>query len=186
MNFISHFYKRTLKYDLINKFSYQNTKKLPKLKKITLNFGCNTNDTKKLAGSLLSLQLIANQKGVFTTTKKSNVSLKIRKGNPVGCKITLRKHSMFDFFEKMLVTVIPTIKNFNGFKIHQKTTFKKLILISKITNIFNFKELEKNYFLFNNNLPELTITFVINLNINKEIFFIIKSLQIPNEFKKQI
>jgi ribosomal protein L5 len=62
MNFLEHFYLKTLKYDLSNRFLYKNTKELPKLKKIILNFGCKTSDLKQLSASLLALELITNQK----------------------------------------------------------------------------------------------------------------------------
>ncbi len=67
MNFLTYFCKKTLNYELLNKFNYKNTKKLPKIKKIVLNFGCKTTDIKHLAASLLALELITCQKGKLTT-----------------------------------------------------------------------------------------------------------------------
>jgi large subunit ribosomal protein L5 len=56
-----------------------------------------TTGIKGLATSLLAIELITGQKGILTTTKHSNIFLKIRKGNPAGCKVTLRKENMFSF-----------------------------------------------------------------------------------------
>ena len=77
MHFLEHFFFKTLKYDLINKFVFIDADKLPKLKKIILNFGFKTADMKQLSSGLLALELITNQKGILTTTTKSNILLKV-------------------------------------------------------------------------------------------------------------
>jgi large subunit ribosomal protein L5 len=176
MNFLEHFYLKTLKYDLSNKFLYKNTKELPKLKKIILNFGCKTSDLKQLSASLLALELITNQKSKLTITKYSNIFLKIRKGNPTGCKITLRKNKLFNFFAKTLIEIFSKKKNFNGFIISKK--IKKNIFSYEIYNTFSFSQLENHYYLFNN-LPKLDITIVANTKTKKELLFILKSLKFP-------
>ena len=91
MHFLDYFYTKTLKFDLINKFYYKELKNLPKLKKIVLNFNCRTTNLKTLATHLLALELITNQKSNLTISKRPNLLLKIRKGNPVGCKVILKK-----------------------------------------------------------------------------------------------
>lgn len=98
MHLLKNFCSKILKYDLINKFKYNKTNKLPKLKKLVLNFGSQKSDLKQLAAGLLAFELIANQKGVLTTTKKSNILFKIRKGDPIGCKVTLQSQNLFVFF----------------------------------------------------------------------------------------
>lgn len=176
MHFLEHFYLKTLKYDLINKFLYKSTKRLPRLKKIILNFGCKTNEIKHLASSLLALELITNQKSNMTTTKRSNILLKIRKGNPTGCKITLRKTKMFNCFYKLLVEILPKLKKFEGFKVNRK--IKKNAFSYELHDTFNFQELEEHYYLFNN-LPKLYITIVTNTETKKELFFILNSFKLP-------
>jgi len=184
MHFLKYFYFKTLKYDLINKFSYKNTKKLPKIKKIILSFGCKTTDIKQISASLLALELITLKKGKLTTTKKSNILLKIRKGNPVGCKITLQKKQMFNFLQKMSVEIFPNIKNFNGLTINK--TINKTAFSYELQNTLNFNELEEHYYLFNN-LPNLSITVITTSKVKEELIFILKSLQLPIKIKnKQI
>ena len=161
---------------MANKFYYTKTKKLPKLKKIILNFGCKNNDIKSLTSSLLALELITHQKGNLTTTKYSNVLLKIRKGNTVGCKITLRKNKMFYYFEKMLIEIFPKLKNFEGFKSNKK--MQKKAFSYELYDTFSFSELEENYHLFNN-LPKLDITIVISNKTKLELLFLLTSLQFP-------
>lgn len=176
MHFLNRYYKKTLNNDLINKFPYNTTKTLPKLKKIILNFGVKTTEVKHLASSLLALELITNQKGSFTTASRPNIRLKIRSGNPTGCKITLRRDYMFDFFFKTVVEIFPKIKNFKGIHIAKKT--KKNVLSYEISDAFIFPELEEHYYLFNN-LPKLHVTIVTNCEKKEEFFFLLKSLQLP-------
>lgn len=176
MNFLKYFCKKTLNYELLNKFSYKNTKKLPKIKKIVLNFGCKTSDIKHLAASLLALELITCQKGRLTKTKYPNAILKLRKGNPVGCKIELRNQKMYNFLEKIIVEVFPKIKNFDGIKFDK--SLKKNALSYKLNDNFVFKTIEEHYYLFNT-LPKLNITILATNKETEELSFIIKSLHLP-------
>ena len=110
MQFLEHFNKKTFKYDLINKFLYKNTKKLPKIKKIILNFSCQSTKLKNLASSLLALELITTKKGLLTTSKKANILLKLRKGNPVGCKIVLTSKNYYNFLARFLNEILPKLE----------------------------------------------------------------------------
>ena len=180
MHFIEHLNFKTLKYDLTNKFLYKNTKKIPQIKKITLNFGCKTREIRQLSASLLALELITSKKGTLTTTTKPNIILKIRKGNPVGCKITLHKKQIFTFLEKIYIYIFSNIKNFAGIKLSKKINSKSLSF--KIFDTFKFIEFEEHYSLFNN-LPNLDITISTNSITKEELIFIIKSLQFPLKLK---
>jgi large subunit ribosomal protein L5 len=177
MTFLNYFYNKTTKYDLINKFNYNKTKNLPKLKKIILNFSCKNTQIKNLSASLLALELITLKKGNLTTTTKSNILLKIRKGNPVGCKVVLQNCKMFTFLERLICDIIPIIANIKKYKvadIRNKTSFSL-----KILNALNFKELEKSYNLFNE-LNNLDIVIVFESHLKKELIFILNSLKLIN------
>ena len=176
MHFLSYFYKKTLKFDLINKFYYTDLKKLPKLKKIVLNFSCKTTELKPLATNLLALELITNQKGIITVSKRPNLFLKIRKGNPAGCKLTLKKTAMLTFYYKSFVEIFPKIKNFDGITINQK--IEKTAFSFLIKETLNFSELSEHYYLFNN-LANLSLSFVTTVKSKEEILFLLKSLQLP-------
>jgi large subunit ribosomal protein L5 len=173
MNFVKYFYDNILKYDLINKFNYNKTKNLPKLKKIILNFGCKNTKFKNLAASFLALELISYKKSSLTKTKKPNLFLKIRKGNPVGCKVVLRNKQMFDFLTITLNEIFSKEKNL--VKINNKNLIKKNFFSFEIYNKFIFNELEKHYYLFND-LEKLDITVV--FKVKEEIFFLIKSFKL--------
>lgn len=175
MHFLEKFYNKTLKYELINKFSYDNSKNLPKLKKIILNFGCQTADIKQLASSLLALELITSQKGVMTLTKYSNINFKIRKGNPTGCKVSLSKFQTYNFLSKMLIEIFPRVKNFSGFISSKK--IKKNVFSYELNETFSFTELENHFYLFNT-LPKLNVTLLTNASTTKELIFLLKTFQL--------
>lgn len=178
MHFLKSFYTRTVQYDIINKFLYSHTKKFPKLKKIILNFGCKTNEIKNLASSLVALELITNQKGFFTTTKSSNIQLKIRKGNPTGCKVTLRNNKMLFSFSKFLIEIFPKLKNFEGIKLSKN--LKNNAITYRLSDLFCFQELEEHYYLFNN-LPKLSVTLTTNAKTKNELLFILSSYKFPSK-----
>lgn len=178
MSFLTYFCKKTLNYELLNKFNYKNTKKLPKIKKIILNFGCKTTDIKRLAACLLALELISCQKSKLTKTKYPNAILKLRKGNPVGCKVELRNQKMYNFLEKIITEVFPKIKNFDGIKFDEK--LKKKALSYQLKDTFVFNTIEEHYYLFNT-LPNLDITLLTTIKKTKELSFIIKALHFPTK-----
>ena len=181
MHFFEYYYENIIKYDLINKFHYKDLKQLPKLKKIVLNFGCRNSDLRVLATILLSLELITNQRCVLTISKTSSVLLKIRKGDPVGCKVILQKTIMYHFFAKLLFKIFSKLKNFSGFII-KSTSLNSKAVSYKLKNSLIFSELEQNYYLFNN-LPSLNITIVTNTTKKKDFFFLLSSFKLPK--KKQ-
>lgn len=176
MHFLTKFYNKNLKYELINKFIYSKSSDIPKLKKIILNFGCKTADLKQLSSSLLAIEFITNNKGTMTKTKKSNILFKIRKGNPTGCKIILSKFNAYNFLSKLIIEIFPRLKNFSGFNSYKK--IKKNAVSYDLHETFTFKELENHYYLFNN-LSKLNITIVTNTKNQAEIIYLLKSLQLP-------
>jgi len=174
MHFFKQFYNKNLKYELINKFIYKKPNELAKLEKIILNYGCNSTDLKSIATGLLALELITAQRGAFTVSKKSNISLKIRKGNPVGCKVTVRKSRMFFFLSKIIENVLPNLKNFEGLS----STKNGKTYSFKIQDNYSFMELEKRYYFFTN-LPNLNITLVFTSKKKEERVFMLKEFQLP-------
>lgn len=175
MYFLREYEKKTIKKDLLNKFNYKNTKKIPELKKITLNFGHNSTDLKKIASHLLALELITNQRGVVNKTKTANIRLKIRQDQPVGSKVVLLKTNKLKFVHKLINEILPKLKNFNGLIANKNITNNTFSY--RIYDTFNFLELEKHYHLFNN-LSKLDISLSTTSSTIKETEFLLKSLQI--------
>jgi large subunit ribosomal protein L5 len=174
MNILEQFKNDRIPYEFINKFNYKITKKIPKLKKIILNFGCKSTHIKTLSTSLLALELITNQKGTLTKTQQANILLKIRKNQPVGCKVTLKSQSALSFISLYIINVIARSKYL---KI-QKIKKKELVYSYLITEPLLFKELEKNYSLFNT-LNVLSVTVVTKSKTNKELKYILKLFKFP-------
>lgn len=181
MHFLEHYYNSIVKYNLIYKFNYKNLKNVPKLKKIILNFGCKTSDLKILASSLLALQLITGKKGDLTLSSQSNIVLKIRKGNPVGCKIVLTKKMMYKFFTKLINEILPKLKN--KLLVNKHQTFNTLTC--NFNHVLIFKELEKNYVIYNF-LKNIQITFITNTKTTEELFFLLNSFKFSTKINTKI
>nr|YP_010516696.1 ribosomal protein L5 [Haslea provincialis]UXN44239.1 ribosomal protein L5 [Haslea provincialis] len=175
MHFINYYYEKIIKYDFINKFNYNNLNELPQLKKMILNFSCQNFTVQKFAITLVSLELISTKKGSITLNKSANVLLKIQKGSPAGCQVTLTKKIMYEFLAKLLVDIFPKIKNISGLKL--KIT-NNMFFYTFPPNTIILTELQEYYPLFNN-LPALNLTIVTTAKTNKELIFLIKSFQFP-------
>ena len=176
MNYLIKYYNNIVRYDLSNKFNYKNINKIPKIKTIILNFGCKTSDLKKLSLSFLALQLISKTRGKLSLTRKSNIFFKIRKGQPVGCQIIIKKKKMF----RIILYLYKIMLNTKYDLIFRHDFYKSITL--NISNLFNFNIIENNYFLFSN-INNINITIIFDNNTNNEILFILNSLKIINEEK---
>jgi len=101
---------------LMKEFSYKNIMQVPKLDKIVLNCGMGEaiSNIKVLDKAVEELSLIAGQKAVVTKARKSIAGFKLRKGMPVGCKVTLRGDRMYDFLDKLISIAIPRMRDFRG------------------------------------------------------------------------
>ena len=101
---------------LKNTFNYSNVMEVPKLQSISLNIGLGDakNNSKGLESALQELTLITGQKPIITVAKKDISNFKIRKGWPVGCKVTLRSNMMFEFLERLISIALPRTRDFRG------------------------------------------------------------------------
>jgi large subunit ribosomal protein L5 len=168
--------KKNIQYDLLSQFTHKNFYYTPELKKIVLNFGCKSFEIKTIAASLSALELITTKQGTVTKAKRPNIMLKVRKGHPVGCVVVLTKTQMYDFFLKLLTQVFPNLKDFKGVKVSKKLKNKSFSLT--LTDLINFEELEKQFYLFTN-LPPLNIILVTNAKSRKELMYLLHSFKIP-------
>ena len=101
---------------LIKRFGYKNINEVPRLEKIVLNMGlgdCKDN-SKSLQQAVEELKMIAGQKPVITTAKKSVANFKVREGMNVGAKVTLRGNRMYDFLDKFISIALPRVRDFRG------------------------------------------------------------------------
>ena len=109
-------YNDVIKKSLVEKFGYKNPHEIPKLTKIVLNMGVGAavTDKKKLNNAMEELALIAGQKPVMTSARKSIATFKLREGMPIGCKVTLRSEKMYEFLERLVNIALPRIRDFHG------------------------------------------------------------------------
>jgi large subunit ribosomal protein L5 len=98
------------------KFGYANPMEIPSITKITLNMGVGeaSQDKKKVTTAAAEMELIAGQKPVITKAKKSIATFKVREGNPIGAKVTLRGARMWEFLERLTRVALPRIRDFRG------------------------------------------------------------------------
>ena len=101
---------------MMKEFSYRNVMQVPKVQKIVLNVGLGeaTQNIKLLDAVQKELSLITGQKAVVTKAKKSIASFKLKKGVPIGCKVTLRGDRMYEFLDRFISLALPRIRDFKG------------------------------------------------------------------------
>lgn len=109
-------YRDEVRAKLISEFGYKNPMQVPRLEKIVINMGVGdaTADQKKLDAAVSELTVIAGQKPVKTVAKKAIAGFKIRKGLPIGCKVTLRKARMYEFMDRLFTIALPRVRDFRG------------------------------------------------------------------------
>jgi large subunit ribosomal protein L5 len=109
-------YRDEIKAKLRAEFGYANEMQVPKLEKIVINMGVGeaTGDQKKLDAAVAELAAIAGQRPVKTVAKKAIAGFKIRKGLPIGCKVTLRKARMYEFLDRLVTIAMPRLRDFRG------------------------------------------------------------------------
>jgi large subunit ribosomal protein L5 len=109
-------YKEKVAPELKQEFGYKSSMEVPGLRYISLNMGLGeaSQDNKLLQDATSELSTIAGQKAIVTRAKKSIAAFKVRQGMPVGCKVTLRRLRMWEFFEKLVDFALPRVKDFRG------------------------------------------------------------------------
>ena len=101
---------------LIEQFGYKNKMQVPTLQKIVLNMGIGeaVNDRKKVEQAAEAMAAIAGQKPVITKSRKSIATYKLRDGQAIGCKVTLRKSRMYEFLDRLVNIALPRVRDFRG------------------------------------------------------------------------
>ena len=115
-NRVKVLYDQTVIPAMVKKFNYKNVNQVPKLVKITINSGLGDvkDNSKSVQLAQKELELIAGQKPVLTAAKKSVANFKIREGQSVGMKVTLRGTRMYEFFDKFISIALPRVRDFRG------------------------------------------------------------------------
>ena len=116
MNRLEKIYKDQIVPKLVERFGYQNIMQVPRLSKITLNMGVGeaAGNKKVLENAVADMTKITGQKPVVTKSRVSVASFKIRDGWPIGCKVTLRRDTMFEFLDRLINISLPRVRDFRG------------------------------------------------------------------------
>ncbi|TAN78027.1 MAG: 50S ribosomal protein L5 [Magnetospirillum sp.] len=109
-------YETVVKPALQNEFNYANPMQIPKLTKIVINMGVGeaAQDAKKIESAVAEMTLISGQKPVVTKAKTSIAQFKLREGQVVGCKVTLRADRMYEFLDRLINIALPRVRDFRG------------------------------------------------------------------------
>ena len=171
-------YKEQIVDKLMKQFGYTTVMQVPKLVKITINEGVGqgTQDRKVVEESAAELALITGQKALITSSKKDVSNFKLRKGMPIGAKVTLRDVKMYEFLEKLIRVALPRIRDFNG--IAEKMDGQgNYTLGLKEQIIFPEIDIDKNP-----RIHGLEITFVTTARTDEECHALLAAFGLP--FKK--
>ena len=110
-------YREQIAPELAKQFQHKNVMAVPRLQKIVLNIGCgeSAHDAKVLETAQRTLEMVSGQRPVVTRAKLAISNFRIRKGDPVGCKVTLRRARMYEFLDRLISVALPRIRDFRGF-----------------------------------------------------------------------
>ncbi|OHB40579.1 MAG: 50S ribosomal protein L5 [Planctomycetes bacterium GWB2_41_19] len=169
-------YQKQVVQELIKKFNYKNKLSLPKLQKIVVNMGVGRAvDNKKLIEEAMKhLTIVTGQKPLVTVAKKAIAGFKLRKGQAIGCKVTLRGRRMFEFLDRLISIVLPRIRDFRG--ISPKAFDGRGNYTLGLTEQIVFPEITIESVEF---VQGMDITMVISGNSNEQSCELLKLLGMP-------
>ncbi len=161
---------------LMKKFAYKTVMQAPKLEKICINRGVNgaVNDKKLVDIAVEELNTITGQKAVPTMSKKDISNFKLRKGMPIGARVTLRGEKMFEFLDRLVSVALPRVRDFKG--ISDKAFDGRGNYTLGVTEQIIFPEIDIDKV---NKITGLDITFVTTAGTNEEAYELLKELGMP-------
>lgn len=179
MNRLKEKYNKELVSSLTEKYKYTSKMEVPKLDKIVVNIGCGdaTGNSKLLEAAMKDLEVITGQKPVATKAKKSIASFKLREGQAIGCKVTLRGENMYNFLDKLISITLPRVRDFRG--ISNKSFDGRGNYTLGLTEQLIFTEVEYDSVV---KVRGMDIVFVTTAKSNEEALDLLKGFGMP--FKK--
>lgn len=176
MNRLKEKYLNEVVSSLMNKYNYKSVMEVPKLEKIVINMGVGdaTGNSKLLEAAVADLAKISGQKPVVTRAKKSIAGFKVREGQAIGCKVTLRGDNMYNFLDKLISISLPQVRDFHGVspkafdgRGNYTMGLKEQLIFSEI----NYDDVVK--------VRGMDIVFVTTAKSNEESFDLLNGLGIP-------
>lgn len=179
MNRLKAMYKETIAPSLKEKYGYKSVMQAPKIDKIVVNMGVGdaTTNSKLLDAAIADLEIITGQKAVKTTAKKAIAGFKLREGQAIGCKVTLRGDQMYNFLDKLVRITLPRVKDFRG--VSNKSFDGRGNYTLGLNEQLIFTEID-----FDNvvKVRGMDIVFVTTAKTNEEAYDLLKGFGMP--FKK--
>ena len=173
-------YKEEIVSALKEKFQYKSVMQVPKLQKIAINqgVGAAVTDKKLIDNSIKEMTTITGQQAISTKSKKDISNFKLRKGMPVGVRVTLRDNNMYEFLDRLIAVALPRIRDFKG--INDKGFDGRGNYTLGITEQIIFPEINIDQI---NKIMGMDITFVTNAKTDVEALELLKQFGLP--FKNQ-
>ncbi len=180
---LHEYFKKSIIPNLMKRFNYANVMQVPKIEKIAINVGLGqaTQDAKLLDAVVKDLETIVAQKVVITRAKKAISNFKLRQGLPIGARVTLRKHHMYEFIDRFISLAVPRIRDFRGFSdksfdgrgnytigVKEHIIFPE-IDVDKVTKIFG-----------------MDVSFITTANTDQEAYELLKEFGMPFVKRQEI
>ena len=176
MSTFKKLYNEQITTSLMEKFNYTSKMEIPKLEKIVINMGVGEGaaDSKFIEAAVKDLEAIAGQKPVVTRARKSIAGFKIREGQVIGAKVTLRGENMYTFMEKLIKVALPRVRDFRGVS---KTAFDgKGNYTLGVKEQIIFPEIEYDQVL---KIRGMDIVFVTTAKSNEEAYELLSGFGMP-------
>ena len=176
MSNLKELYNKEITASLMKDYNYSSKMEVPKLEKIVVNMGVGdgAHDSKFIEAAVKDLEAITGQKPVVTKARKSIAGFKLREGQPIGCKVTLRGENMYNFMDKLIKLALPRVRDFRGIS---KTAFdgrgnytlgiKEQLIFPEI----NYDEVVK--------VTGMDIVFVTTAKTNEEALHLLNAFGLP-------
>lgn len=176
MNRLKEKYLNEIVPSLKEKHNYKSLMEVPKLDKIVINIGVGdaTGNSKLLDAAVKELELISGQKPVITKARKSIAGFKVREGQSIGCKVTLRGENMYNFMDKLVSVGLPRVRDFRG--VSSKAFDGRGNYTLGIKEQLIFSEIEYDDVV---KVRGMDIVFVTTAKTDAEAFDLLKELGVP-------
>ena len=179
MNRLKEKYNNVIKSELQSKYNYKSVMEIPKLDKIVVNIGVGdaSHNAKMLEVAMKELEIITGQKPVATKAKKAIAGFKLREGQAIGCKVTLRGENMYNFLDKLISITLPRVRDFRGLSgksFDGRGNYTMGLTEQLIFSEINYDDVVK--------VRGMDIVFVTTAKTNEEAYDLLKGFGMP--FKK--
>ena len=176
MNRLKEKYLKEVVPSLQGKYNYKSIMEVPKLEKIVINMGVGdaTGNSKLMEAAAKDLELISGQKPVITKARKSIAGFKLREGQSIGCKVTLRGENMYNFMDKLISISLPGVRDFRG--VSNKSFDGRGNYTMGIKEQLIFSEIEYDNVV---KVRGMDIVFVTTAKSNEEAYDLLSELGIP-------